>query len=70
MATSELQPRFQSPLAPLMEQFVRTKQAWGLHSAKVPAYSGVLIAISAPRGWCNASYTRLSGPAVAYQATP
>jgi integrase/recombinase XerD len=29
MATSELQPRFQSPLAPLMEQFVRTKQACG-----------------------------------------
>jgi len=29
MATSELQARFQSPLAPLMEQFVRTKQACG-----------------------------------------
>jgi hypothetical protein len=29
MAISELQPRFQSPLAPLMEQFVRTKQACG-----------------------------------------
>ena len=29
MTNSELQPRFQSPLAPLMEQFVRTKQACG-----------------------------------------
>lgn len=29
MAISELQPRFQSPLAPLMEQFVQTKQACG-----------------------------------------
>ena len=29
MAISELQPRFQSPLAALMEQFVRTKQACG-----------------------------------------
>ena len=29
MAISELQPRFQSPLALLMEQFVRTKQACG-----------------------------------------
>ena len=29
MANSELPPRFQSPLAPLMEQFVRTKQACG-----------------------------------------
>jgi integrase/recombinase XerD len=29
MANSELQARFQSPLAPLMQQFVRTKQACG-----------------------------------------
>jgi integrase/recombinase XerD len=29
MANSKLQARFQSPLAPLMEQFVRTKQACG-----------------------------------------
>lgn len=29
MATSELKPRFQSPLASLMEQFVQTKQACG-----------------------------------------
>ena len=29
MAISKLPPRFQSPLAPLMEQFVRTKQACG-----------------------------------------
>jgi hypothetical protein len=29
MAISELKARFQSPLAPLMEQFVQTKQACG-----------------------------------------
>ena len=29
MTNSQRKPRFQSPLAPLMEQFVHTKQACG-----------------------------------------
>jgi hypothetical protein len=45
MAISELKPRFQSPLAALMEQFVQTNRRVGTDSARASGYSGVSIVI-------------------------